>query len=126
MECANERIQKSELWFLHDRRVPSNNSLCERLARVYKRKQKQAMALRSQENLGYICDSLSTVYLLRIRYLPLRFFRTRRSIFSITIYQNSLLLSLDFKVICFKIRDGISGEILIVISLLLIEIQKLR
>lgn len=59
-----KEYRESELRFLHDRTVPSNNSLCERLARVYKRKQKQAMALRSQESLCYICDSLSTVYLL--------------------------------------------------------------
>lgn len=57
--------KESELRFLHDKRVPANNSLCERLARVYKRKQKQATVLRSQRNLGYICDSLSTVHLLR-------------------------------------------------------------
>lgn len=57
--------KESELRFLHDKRVPANNSLCERLARVYKRKQKQAMVFRSQKNLEYICDSLSTVYLLR-------------------------------------------------------------
>ena len=59
------KYKESELLFLHDKRVPANNSLCERLARVYKRKQKQAMVLRSQENLEYICDGLSTVYLLR-------------------------------------------------------------
>lgn len=57
--------KESELLFLHDKLVPANNSLCERLARVYKRKQKQAMVLRSQKSLEYICDSLSTVYLLR-------------------------------------------------------------
>lgn len=57
--------KENELLFLHDKRVPSNNSLCERLARVYKRKQKQAVTLRSQENLCYICDGLSVVYLLR-------------------------------------------------------------
>lgn len=57
--------KESELRFLHDKRVPANNSLCERLARVYKRKQKQATVLRSQRNLEYICDSLSTVHLLR-------------------------------------------------------------
>ena len=45
--------------------MPANNSLCERLARVYKRKQKQAVTLRSYENLCYICDGLSVVYLLR-------------------------------------------------------------
>lgn len=57
--------KENELLFLHDTRVPANNSLCERLARVYKRKQKQAVTLRSYENLCYICDSLSVVYLLR-------------------------------------------------------------
>ena len=59
------KYKENELLFLHDKRVPANNSLCERLARVYKRKQKQAVTLRSQENLCYICDSLSIVYLLR-------------------------------------------------------------
>ena len=59
------KYKENELLFLHDKRVPANNSLCERLARVYKRKQKQAVTLRSQENLCYICDGLSVVYLLR-------------------------------------------------------------
>lgn len=57
--------KENELLFLHDPRVPANNSLCERLARVYKRKQKQAVTLRSYENLCCICDGLSVVYLLR-------------------------------------------------------------
>lgn len=60
-----KKYKENELLFLHDKRVPANNSLCERLARVYKRKQKQAVTLRSQENLCYICDGLSIVYLLR-------------------------------------------------------------
>lgn len=60
-----KKYKESELLFLHDKRVPANNSLCERLARVFKRKQKQAIVLRSKENLGYICDGLSIVYLLR-------------------------------------------------------------
>ena len=60
-----KEYKENELLFLHDKRVPANNSLCERLARVYKRKQKQAVTLRSQENLCYICDGLSVVYLLR-------------------------------------------------------------
>lgn len=60
-----KEYKESELLFLHDKRVPSNNSLCERLARVFKRKQKQAMVFRSQENLEYLCDSLSIVYSLR-------------------------------------------------------------
>lgn len=61
-----KEYKESELLFLHDKRVPSNNSLCERLARVFKRKQKQAMVFRSQENLEYLCDSLSVVQLLRM------------------------------------------------------------
>ncbi len=61
------KYKENELLFLHDRRVPANNSLCERLARVYKRKQKQAVTLRSYENLCYICDGLSILYLLRAK-----------------------------------------------------------
>ena len=61
------KYKENELLFLHDKRVPANNSLCERLARVFKRKQKQAITLRSQNNLGYICDGLSIVYLLRTK-----------------------------------------------------------
>ncbi len=57
--------KEHELLFLHDTRVPANNFLCERLARVYKRKQKQAVTLCSYENLCCICDGLSVVYLLR-------------------------------------------------------------
>ena len=60
-----KEYKENELLFLHDTRVPANNSLCERLARVYKRKQKQAVTLRSYENLCCICDGLSVVYLLR-------------------------------------------------------------
>lgn len=59
------KYKESELLFLHDKKVPTNNSLCERLCRVYKRKQKQAMVFRSFENYGWLCDSLSVVYLLR-------------------------------------------------------------
>lgn len=60
-----KKYKENELLFLHDKRVPANNSLCERLARVFKRKQKQAMVFRSQESLNYVCDGLSVVYLLR-------------------------------------------------------------
>lgn len=62
-----KEYKESELLFLHDKRVPTNNSLCERLARVFKRKQKQVMAFRSQENMGYLCDGLSIVHLLRMK-----------------------------------------------------------
>ena len=36
------KYKESELLFLHNMRVSDNNDLCERLARLYKRKQKQA------------------------------------------------------------------------------------
>ncbi len=64
--CRRLREYKeSELLFLHDKNVPANNSLCERLARVFKRKQKQVMAFRSYENFMWLCDSMSIVYFLR-------------------------------------------------------------
>ncbi len=64
--CGRLREYKeSELLFLHDKNVPANNSLCERLARVFKRKQKQAMVFRCPDNLTWLCDSLSIVYCLR-------------------------------------------------------------
>ena len=53
--------KESELRFLHDRNVPADNSLAERLARIYKRKQKQAIVLRSGDNFVYLCDSLSVI-----------------------------------------------------------------
>ena len=59
--------KENELLFLHNKKVPANNSLCERRVRVFKRKQKQAITLRSQNNLGYTCDGLSIVYLLRTK-----------------------------------------------------------
>lgn len=56
-----KKFKESELLFLHDRSVPANNSLAERLARIYKRKQKQAIVLRSDDNFRYLCDSLSVI-----------------------------------------------------------------
>lgn len=53
--------RESELLFLHDKSVPSNNSLAERLARVFKRKQKQMMVIRSDKNYECLCDSLSVI-----------------------------------------------------------------
>lgn len=60
-----KKYKKNELLFLHDKRVPADNSLCERLARVYKRKQKQVITMRSLKNLEYLCDGQSVVYFLR-------------------------------------------------------------
>ena len=53
--------KESELLFLHDKSVPTNNSLAERLARVFKRKQKQMMVIRSDKNYHSLCDSLSVI-----------------------------------------------------------------
>lgn len=55
------KYKESELRFLHDKSVPSNNSLAERLARIYKRKQKQAMIFRSGKNFECLCNSLSVI-----------------------------------------------------------------
>lgn len=55
------KYKESELLFLHDKNVPADNSLAERLARQYKRKQKQATVMRSRENFACICDSLSVI-----------------------------------------------------------------
>lgn len=56
-----EKYKDSELLFLHDKRVPANNSLVERLARIFKRKQNQMMVIRSEDNAEYLCDCLSVV-----------------------------------------------------------------
>lgn len=48
------KFKESELLFLHDRSVPANNSLAERLARVFKRKQKQMIVFRSRDNFEYV------------------------------------------------------------------------
>ena len=62
-----ERLDKyrdSHLLFLHDVRVPTNNNLCERKGRVFKRKQHQVMAFRSFDSLVYLCNSMSIIDLL--------------------------------------------------------------
>lgn len=53
------KYKESELLFLHDKYIPADNSLAERLARQYKRK--QAIVMRSDENFACICDSLSII-----------------------------------------------------------------
>jgi hypothetical protein len=57
--------KEEHLLFLHDRRVPHNNNLSERLLRVFKRKQLQMMTFRSDDGLDYLCQSLGTVASLR-------------------------------------------------------------
>lgn len=59
------KYRESQLRFLYAMDVPSNNSLAERKARLYKRKQKQAVVLRSDKNFTYLCDALSVINTLR-------------------------------------------------------------
>ena len=56
--------KESHLLFLHNKNVPTNNNLSERLLRVFKRKQKQVMAFRSFDNLHYLCISMGMINLL--------------------------------------------------------------
>jgi hypothetical protein len=62
-----DRYSESHLLFLSDLSIPSDNNRSERLLRVFKRKQKQAMSFRSFDNLGYLCDGLSLIASLRAR-----------------------------------------------------------
>ena len=59
--------KKSHLLFLHNKSVPANNNLSERLLRVFKRKQKQVMAFRSFDSLHYLCNSMGIINLLRLQ-----------------------------------------------------------
>lgn len=59
-----DEYRNSHLLFLHDIRVPTNNNLCERKGRVFKRKQRQVMAFRSFDSLVYLCSCMSMVDLL--------------------------------------------------------------
>ena len=57
-----KEYRESQLLFLHEANVPSNNSVCERLARVYKRKQKQMTVARSEQSLEALCNALSIIH----------------------------------------------------------------
>ena len=59
------KYKVNHLLFLHDGRVPYTNSLSERLLRIFKRKERQAMAFRSFRGLEYLCDALSVIASLR-------------------------------------------------------------
>ena len=58
-------FKENELLFLHDKNVPPDNSLAERLARVYKRKQKQAIVFRGDKSFLFTCEDLGVLYSLR-------------------------------------------------------------
>ena len=53
--------REHHLLFLHDPQVEPDNSLCERKARVFKRRQHASMAFRSFENLFNVCDGIAAV-----------------------------------------------------------------
>ena len=77
----------NHLLFLHDRRVPHNNNLSERLLRIIKRKQAQVMTFRSDGGLDYLCNSLGTIASLRAQDKNL--YKSVASIFSMTTYGNA-------------------------------------
>jgi hypothetical protein len=52
-------FREAHLLFLHDKRVPFDNNLAERLLRKFKRKQRQVMSFRSFASLDYLCQSLT-------------------------------------------------------------------
>lgn len=63
-----ERLRKyreAHLLFLHDKNVPADNNLAERLLRIFKRKQRQVMSFRSFKSLEYLCQSLTMFAQLR-------------------------------------------------------------
>ncbi len=62
-----EKFKDNHLLFLYDARVPTNNNLSERLARAFKRKQRQVMSFRSFDSLGYLCSSMSMIFLLTVQ-----------------------------------------------------------
>ena len=60
-------FREAHLLFLHDKNVPSDNNLAERLLRVFKRKQRQVMSFRSFSTLNYLCKSLTILAQIRSR-----------------------------------------------------------
>ena len=59
-----EKFKSNHLLFLHNLSVPTNNNLSERLARAFKRKQRQVMTFRSFDSMEYLCNSMSMMSLL--------------------------------------------------------------
>ena len=57
--------KEHELLFLHDKNVPPDNSLAERLARIYKRKQKQAIVFRGEASFSDTCTDLGILNTMR-------------------------------------------------------------
>ena len=53
--------------FLKDKSVSPTNNIAERCARVYKRKNIQAMCFRSKNGVKYFCDGLSVIQTIKNR-----------------------------------------------------------
>jgi hypothetical protein len=62
-----KKYKDAHTLFLHDRRVPYSNSVCERLLRIYKRKQHQVMSFRSFAGLDELCNVLGIIATIRAR-----------------------------------------------------------
>ena len=60
-----EQYMSNHLLFLHDQRVPATNNLAERLLRVYKRKQAQAVSFRSFDSIEFLCQCMSMLFMMR-------------------------------------------------------------
>ena len=60
-----EKYMSNHLLFLHNYRIPTTNNEAERLLRVYKRKQVQAMSFRSQASIDYLCQCMSMLIMMR-------------------------------------------------------------
>jgi hypothetical protein len=73
-------FKDAHLLFLHDKNVPSDNNLAERLLRVFKRKQRQVMSFRSFNSLEYLCQSLTM--LARLSHLEANLFESVSRIFA--------------------------------------------
>lgn len=52
----------AHLLFFHNSKVPTTNNLTERLLRIIKQKQNQAVSLRSIKSLEFLCDSISVLF----------------------------------------------------------------
>jgi hypothetical protein len=75
-----DKYMDNHLLFLDDIRVPTNNNLSERLLRIFKRKQKQAMTFRSFDSLSYLCNSMGIIE--SFRSLGKNIYKTITSIFN--------------------------------------------
>ncbi len=60
-----EEYMQAHLLFLHDHRVPATNNEAERLLRIYKRKQQQAVTFRSYDSIDHLCQCMSMLIEMR-------------------------------------------------------------